>query len=219
MKNRLIFILIIIISFLINERLSDAVCDAETLIRELSEDVAYGGKLNCNLKQKSKPSNKEESKEEEDKRIKATWNSDCAFKANYDWFSIAKENYALTSLLIDEDGNTVEAPLEDQADICQLIRAMVNSNLFDGISIDKIIPEDAFETIRCPGPENIREYQICAATGGESPQRELWLILLSPSVLTINEDGASKPTFKYDSKSEDKLRTRKAVTANSDNKP
>ncbi len=194
--------------------LSSTICSAEKLIQELIEDVQYGGKLNCLLFPKT-PNNQAsdgESPKEANLRIKAAWTSECAFKARYNWPDIAKERYGIQNL-VDVEGKPLDGPLDDQADICQLIRAFIAAGLFDGTTL-KEIKEEIFEQISCPGPLTRKQYQVCAATVSPPAMPDEWLMFLEPLVLSSIEDGVAKPKFIPDTRTVQQLNLMKGMNNN-----
>lgn len=122
-------ILLAIISFtLIYLRFikTEVVCSEDELVREIVEDLEDNGKLDC--LRESQPSSPDESPELRAKRIAAHWNSDCSFEAeseNFHWKTRLEKYYGLTKGLVDVDGNPVEQDFEDQADMCEIVRALV----------------------------------------------------------------------------------------------
>lgn len=198
------FILIISsISYLVK---SDSVCSAKMLINELVQDVIADGTLDCLLVPKDPPTDRIETSKEEKQRVEAAWDSDCAFTADYDWFSIAKKRYGIRTGLVDKDGKSLEGPINDQADICQLIRSMVFAGVFEGVNLQNM-NEDSFDGIDCVGPANRPEYQICAATDAAASNKFGWLILLEPSSITMMENNV-RPKWVIDTKSRELLEKR-----------
>ena len=128
--TRKLLICLIFFTFLIYVR-NEVVCSEDELVRELVEDLEDNGKLDC--LRESQPASADETPEQKSKRIAANWNSDCAFEAeseNFHWKTRLEKYYGLTKGLVDVDGNPVENDFEDQADMCEIIRALVaNSNI------------------------------------------------------------------------------------------
>ena len=199
-------IFLIINVFLLGNILCDSVCSAQQLIDELIQDIKDNNKLDCLRKPLPGPKDRQESTEEKKARIDAAWDSDCAFEADYDWLSPMRERFGLKSGLVDKDGKAIDFPFDNQADMCELVRAMIAGNLFEGQKIDTL-SEESFEGIECVGPTN-KELQICAATGGSAGQNYSWNILLDPSSFTV-KDTTDRPKFKLDTQSKEKIEQRK----------
>jgi hypothetical protein len=131
MKSKLL-LLIAIINIVIYTVHSEVVCSEEELVREILEDLEDNGKLDC-LRESFAP-NDQETKEQADLREAANWDSDCSFESEsekFPWKTRLQKYYGLTKGLVDVDGNPVDDDFEDQADMCEIIRALVaNSNYF-----------------------------------------------------------------------------------------
>ena len=190
---------------------SAAVCSAATLIRELKEDLRDNNKLDCLRKPLKPAKDKLESHDARKKRIEAAWDSDCAFEADYDWLSIAKTRYGISNGLVDKDGKAIDYAFGEQADMCELIRTMIVSELFPNVKLDTV-EEASFEAIACPGPVNNEELQICAATSSSPAQKYTWYILLEPASLTFKSSNKVKPEWELKSADSSKLEGRKAIT-------
>jgi len=116
---------------LLNTIKAEVVCSEDELVREIVEDLDDNGKLDC--LRESLPSSPNETPEQKSKRIAANWNSDCSFEAeseNFHWKTRLEKYYGLTKGLVDVDGNPVENDFEDQADMCEIIRALVANSIF-----------------------------------------------------------------------------------------
>ncbi len=81
--------------FLLPLSLGDAVCDENTLITELRQDILDNGKLDCTRYARVPSAEIEESAEQRRNRLAAVWDTDCAFTANYDWYSKLKTVYGM----------------------------------------------------------------------------------------------------------------------------
>ena len=126
-----------------------------------------------------------ETLDQKNKRLAAQWDSSCSFESTYDWLPDLKKNYGITNL-VDEIGEPVDHNLPDQADMCEIIRAAVYSGLFRPITSDVTdIPFDALNYIDCPGAD--LGIKICAVNGVSFYKKDMWTILLTPSVLQIND--------------------------------
>lgn len=199
-----LFFAFLVISLTVWIAKCDSVCTAKMLIQELTEDLRDNSKLDCLFK--PIPAKEGETPEERKIRIDGVWDTDCAFQASYDWFTIAKENFGINTGLVDSDGKIVESQFDNQADICELIRSMINGDLFEGYSLANL-QEEAFERIECPGPAD-QTYQICAASGGSANQKYTWTILLESSALKIVKNQI-EPIFTLQDKSRQYLDQRK----------
>ena len=208
MKFNQIIFSIFALSVLISNINADAVCSAQGLITELVQDIRDNGKLDCSRKPLPEPKDKPETSEEKKIRLEAAWDTDCAFEADYDWLKIASERFGMRSGLVDRDGKAVSNPFDNQADICELVRAMTVAGLFEGVKLDAL-NEDSYQGIECVGPAD-QENQICAVSGGASGQKYSWIILLEPSHMTVKENG-SIPKFVLDTNSRRKIEARKAL--------
>lgn len=110
---------------------SEVVCSEEELIRELEEDLEDNGKLDC--LRESFPRGPKETDIERTKRIAAEWNSDCSFEAEsekFPWKTRLEKYYGLTKGLVDVEGEPVDDDFDDQADMCEIIRALVANSIF-----------------------------------------------------------------------------------------
>ena len=58
---------------------TDAVCDEQTLVTELKQDIADNGKLDCLRVVQDPPTDKEETEDMKKKRIAAAWDTDCRY--------------------------------------------------------------------------------------------------------------------------------------------
>ena len=84
------------------------------------------GKLDC--LRESLPATPNETPAQKAKRLAANWDSDCSFESeseNNHWKSRLEKYYGMTKGLVDVEGNPVENDFEDQADMCEIIRALV----------------------------------------------------------------------------------------------
>ncbi len=71
-----------------------------------------------------------------------------------DWFAKLQQNYGLKKGLVDVNGEPVEKDFDDQADMCEIIRALVASGKFEKIGEDvKNISMDLVDSIDCAGNE------------------------------------------------------------------
>jgi hypothetical protein len=84
------------------------------------------GKLDC--LRESLPNIPNENPQQKGRRLAANWDSDCSFESNSEsnhWKSRLEKYYGLTKGLVDVDGNPVENDFEDQADMCEIVRALI----------------------------------------------------------------------------------------------
>ena len=188
--------LIIILSYL-SYITSQVVCSLDELIKEVFEDLLDNGKLDCLREITVNPETYDVSKEALIKN--AIWDSDCSFEAegnqNSDWQEKFKQNYNLKVGLVDVEGNPVQRDFDDQADMCEIIRALVANGKFLEIGQDvRDIPLTLIDFISCPGGDY--QSQICAATGGAFAEKEKWYIPLDGQSIKIN----SEPLYVIDLK-------------------
>lgn len=123
-----VFISFILSFFLIEKSKSIAVCDERLLMMELKQDIDDNGVLDC-LRVIQPPHSYIESIDEKNKRIAAQWDTSCAFEADYDWMKPLREIHGISNL-VDETGDIVDKDFEDQADMCEIVRAAIASGIF-----------------------------------------------------------------------------------------
>lgn len=186
--NLLIITLFIVIS--ISEINSQVVCSLDELVKEIFEDLLDNGKLDC-LRESSVSPELEESDEQYKKRINANWDGDCSFEAEGNlqasWQQKLKENYNLKKGLVDVNGNPVKEDFDDQADMCEIIRALVANGKFVEIGEDvRSISLTLIDYITCPGGDY--QTQVCAVTGGSFAEKSGWYIPLDGQSIKINEE-------------------------------
>lgn len=169
---------------------TQTVCSLAELVRELMEDLADNGRLDC-LRESMNPNEAEETIEQRDLRLKANWDSDCSFEAaendTDDWRKKFLGTYQL-KYFVDAYGNPSEpthSDFVDQADMCEIVRAMVANNSFSFGSNMENIPYDLISKIDCPG--NDSQTQPCAINAGSFSDAEGWVILLGGEAITIND--------------------------------
>lgn len=165
----------------------DAVCTEAILLQELLQDIADNGKLDCLRVPLPPPIDKTELETDKKKRLEAVWDTDCSFEAEYDWITILIENYRLSSGLVNKDGKSVPNDFPDQADMCEIIRALIAGGKIEGFSLSELDAQ-VLDYISCPGDES--QTQVCAATGGSAAQNYSWYIFLEGASLSI--DGKPK---------------------------
>ncbi len=123
-KFNFLIILIVFVSFIYVK--SEVVCSEEELVKELLEDLEDNGKLDC--LRETLPRSDKETEEEKAKRIASEWTGDCSFESDSDkfhWKTRLEKYYGLTKGLVDVDGEPVDEDFEDQADMCEIIRALI----------------------------------------------------------------------------------------------
>jgi hypothetical protein len=175
---------------LISQVESQVVCSEDELVKELYEDIIDNGKLDC-LRKSVTPNEADETEEQRAKRIAAEWNSDCSFEAegtgNADWKTKLITNYQLKKGLVDVNGDSVDTDFEDQADMCEIVRALLANGKIPEVGEDiKSIDLKFLDYIDCPGSEG--QTEICAATGSSFADRKSWIIMLEGQSITINKE-------------------------------
>lgn len=173
---------------------SEVVCSEYELVKELREDLADNGKLDCLRESLPVPG---ETNEEKVKRLAANWDGDCSFESeneNFPWSKRLFENYPLIRGLIDVDGNpTNDKNQPEQADMCEIIRTLIGNNMIDGITLVgngvASLNEDISYYIDCPGGGS--ESSICAATAGSFADSKGWYIALDGQAMSFN----GKPSY------------------------
>lgn len=172
------------ILILLHNSRSDSVCDYELLALELKQDLNDNGILDC-LRTIKPPSGIIETPEQMNKRLAAQWDTSCSFESSTDWMTDLRNTFGVTTL-VDEIGEPVEQNIPEQADMCEIVRALIAAGKFKGIPADLTnIPDQLITAINCPGEEN--GPKICAINGISSYKKEMWTILLTSSVITINK--------------------------------
>jgi hypothetical protein len=130
MSRKLTFLIILLTlcSFIYVK--SEVVCSEEELVRELLEDLEDNGKLDCI--RETMPRSDKETEDEKTKRIASEWNGDCSFESDSEknhWKSRLEKYYGLTKGLVDVDGEPVDEDFDDQADMCEIIRALIANSI------------------------------------------------------------------------------------------
>jgi len=183
------FLLLVTVSILIIQINSQVVCSEDELIRELQEDLDDNGQLDC-LRWSKNPLEAEETSLQREMRIAAEWNSDCSFEADSErqnnWIQKLKTNYNLSKGLVDVNGEPVEKDFEDQADMCEIVRALIANGKFPSIGESlKNIDDSFLDEFNCPGINGNTE--ICAVTGGSFANKKLWVIMLDGQSMRIRD--------------------------------
>jgi len=183
---------------------SDAVCTESMLVTELIQDIKDNNKLDCLRKPLDPPTDRVESDDEKRKRLEGAWDTDCSFEADYDWLKPLKEKYGLKTGLVDRDGKPVDNDFDDQADMCEIIRALIAGGVIEGAKLDEL-NDSVVDAIDCPGESDEGQSEICAVSGGSAAQQYAWYILLDGLSITTSE----KPKWDLDPNSKKKLETKK----------
>ena len=188
-NNKYSVLLLFTLSILIIKINSQVVCSEDELIKELQEDIDDNGQLDC-IRISKNPLEAEETTTQREMRIAAEWNSDCSFEADSDrqnnWIQKLKTNYKLSKGLVDVNGEPIEKDFEDQADMCEIVRALIANGKFPSIGDSlKNIDDSFLDELSCPGI--VGSTQICAVTGGSFANSKLWVIMLDGQSLRMKD--------------------------------
>jgi hypothetical protein len=176
--------------FILNLVKSDSVCDLNTLIVEIRQDLADNGMLDCQRVIEA-PHFVEETEDQKNLRLAAQWDTSCSFEASANWQESLKR--LDIGSLVDSTGEFVKSDFEDQADMCEIVRAAVAQGLFEipDMNMQKL-PDDIVDKIDCAGiKEEKSGPRICAASGSSFFQKDSWTIFLDSSVIKFG----GKPEF------------------------
>jgi len=196
--NKLILLIALIITISqVTFIVCDSVCTQQVLFNELQQDIKDNKKLDCLRVPLKPPTDRLETDKERKLRLEAVWDTDCAFEADYDWLKPLKENYGLKTGLVDVNGKPVDNDFDDQADMCEIFRAMIAGGLIEGVKLDDLSPQAA-DAIKCPGSIEKGQSAVCAVSGGAPGQRYSWYILLEG--LSISSNNNPKWEMQADSK-------------------
>lgn len=184
---------LLILIFLVAMTYSQTVCSLDELVRELREDLEDNGKLDC-LRVSRDPNEADEPEEKRALRLSAQWTSDCSFESESEgealWLEPLIQLNKLKIGLVDVEGNPVPKDFDDQADMCEIIRALVANGRFEGFPDDVTnISVDIVEYVGCPGKEG--QTQICAATSRSFADKKGWYIPLDAAAIQFG----GKPKF------------------------
>jgi hypothetical protein len=112
--------ILIIFVFIMGSISSDSVCDLETLLLEIKQDLKDNGMLDC-LRVIEPPNFVVETEEQKNMRLEAQWDTACAFEADNDWMKMISDHYKITGL-VDSVGEPVIANFKNQSDLCEIVR-------------------------------------------------------------------------------------------------
>ena len=164
-------------------------CTQDKLIRELLEDLQDNGKLDC-LRSSNNVDAGEETEDQRRRRIAANWDSDCSFEAESDsgeedWRKLFTKDYGVK--FVDVAGNPMEnewQDFDDQADMCEIVRAFVAAGKFSfGVNMNNI-SLDLIDRVDCVGSDN--QSQLCACTTGSFAEKNKWVIFLQGQSFRVN---------------------------------
>lgn len=146
--------------------------------------------MDC-LRKSTSPNEGDETEEQRAKRIAAEWTSDCSFEAegtgNAAWLPKFLQTYNLKKGLVDVNGNPVESDFDDQADMCEIVRALIANGKIPEVGEDiNFIDLKVLDYIDCPG--NDGQTQLCAATGKSFAEKKSWYIPLDGKTININNE-------------------------------
>jgi hypothetical protein len=186
------YVILICISLMIVSIVrSEVVCSESELIKELQEDIADNGKLDC---LRETIAEEGETLDQRAKRIKANWTGDCSFESNnqlFPWTKRLLNNYPLIRGLVDVMGEPIDKNEPEQADMCEIIRTLIGNDLFKDVKLigDSLISisDTLVNYIDCPN-------EICAATGSSFADEEGWYIFLDGQSIQFNGKPQYKPT-------------------------
>ncbi len=99
---------------------ADSVCDLNTFLVEVKQDLADNGMLDC-LRVIEPPHFVEETEEQKNLRLAAQWDTSCAFESNSNWQATLKSKMGISNL-VDSTGEIVKKDFDDQADLCEILR-------------------------------------------------------------------------------------------------
>ncbi len=87
------------------------------------------------------------------------WTGDCSFEADNiedaNWGKFLQLNFGISTGLVDVDGKPVPSDFDEQADMCEIIRALVASGKFTGVNDVQIVPISITNEIDCVGEPGI----------------------------------------------------------------
>ena len=90
------------------------------------------------------------------------------------------------SNLVDVGGEIVENDFDDQADMCELIRAAISGGKMQKVTSDLInIPTSILDEIDCVGSD--KQTEICAVNNDSYFKKKGWYILMDGLTISINK--------------------------------
>jgi hypothetical protein len=96
----------------------------------LFDDLQDNKKLDC-LRASITPAMASESTQQVEQRLRAMWDSNCAFEGRDETWERLKTIYGSALGLTDVSGKPVQSDFDDLADICEFVRALNFSNLIN----------------------------------------------------------------------------------------
>jgi hypothetical protein len=91
----------------------------------------------------------------------------------------------------------IKSDFDDQADMCEIVRAMIAGGLIQGAKISELKEAD-FDAIDCPGESDKGQSEICAVNGGSAGQGYGWIIILEGMSVT----ASNNPQWEQDAASQ-----------------
>ena len=92
---------------------------------------------------------------------------------------------------MDKDGKSVAFDFPDQADMCELVRALIADEKIQTQGNVMNMNEDFIENIDCPGNKEKGQSEICAVSGQSAGMQYAWTIFLDPQSMEVS----GKPEF------------------------
>jgi len=199
-NKTLLITLFCLLTIQVSYIMCDSVCTQAVLVTELIQDIKDNKKLDCLRVPLPAPTDRVESDAERKARLEAAWDTDCAFEADYDWLKPLKENFGLRTGLVDKNGKPVDNDFDDQADMCEIFRALVAGGIVEGVKLDDLSPSAA-DGLDCPGEGEKGQSEVCAVSGGAPGQKYSWYILLDGISFTTS----NQPKWEMDPSSRKKV--------------
>lgn len=73
-----------------------------------------------------------------------------------DWLQKLQQNYGLKKGLVDVEGNPVKKSFSDQADMCEIVRALIANGKIESVGEDiSNLKPDVVENFSCVGAEGL----------------------------------------------------------------
>jgi len=174
----------LIFAFFVSRIYSDAVCDQDTFINELKQDLADNNMLDC-LRVIVPPHMGQETAEQKNRRLAAQWDSDCSFDGPESWVREMSKVFNIASL-VNNVGDVVERDSDNEADLCEFVRAAFNANKFPKMGSITNMNKDFLQKVACAGHKS--QTQPCAVNNESFFASKSWFILFQG--MTITYDGA-----------------------------